>query len=75
MMYFNLRKIYSSYTEQRIYYLIYLIYNYNLDDKKADNFIKNTLNDYNYTYPARALIQKGFKIDLDNTVIKNMATV
>ena len=73
--YFSLRQTYNSYTEQRIYYLIYLIYNYNVDDKKADMIINDTLKDYNYTYPARALIQKGFKVDLDKNIKGKLTTI
>ncbi len=40
MKYLDLRQTYSTYTEQRIYYLIYLIYNYKVDDKKADKVYK-----------------------------------
>lgn len=71
--YFSLRQIYTSYTEQRIFYLIYLIYNYDVDDKQADSIIKDTLEEYDYTYPARALIQKGFKVNLDNNIKNKLA--
>lgn len=73
--YFSLRQTYNSYTEQRIYYLIYLIYNYNIDDKKADAIINDVLKKYNYTYPARALIQKGFKIDLDKNIKEKLTAI
>ena len=48
--YFSLRERYSTYTEQRIYYLIYLIYNFKVDAEKAESMLKDTLDKYNYTY-------------------------
>ena len=66
--YLNLRQKYTSYTEQRIYYLIYLIYNYDIDDNKADEIINDTLKQFKNTSPARALIQKGFKSKLDENI-------
>ncbi len=70
--YFTLRQKYNTYTEQRINYLIYLIYNFGVDDAKADSIIKDTLKYYS-TYPARALIQKGFKLKLDQNMKKALA--
>lgn len=72
--YFRLRKKYSTYTEQRLYYLLYMIYNYKVSDEIANKLLNDTLEKYN-TYPARVLIQKGFKIDLDQTIKDNLATV
>ena len=72
--YFRLRKKYSTYTEQRLYYLLYMIYNYKVSDEIANKLLNDTLEKYN-TYPARVLIQKGFKIDLYQTIKDNLATV
>lgn len=75
--YFRLRDKFSTYTEQRIYYLIYLIYRFKVNDEKANDLLNDTLDEYKFngTTPSRALIQKGFKDNLDETVKKNLATV
>lgn len=73
--YFELRKKYSKYTEQRIYYLMYIIYKYEVQDDIAKCWLESTLNSYSSMYPARALIQKGFKDALDKTISSNVLNV
>lgn len=68
MKFFNLKEKYDTYTEQRLYYLLYIIYNFEVDDEKANKMLNETLKNYNNTSTARALIQKKFKIDLDQII-------
>ena len=73
--YLDLRNKFKDYTEQKIYYIMYIIHNYDIKANKASKLLENTLvsitSKNKDLSPARALIQKTFKDELDEKLVNS----